>query len=121
MSGARLGEKLRQWNVGQVTALSVAATGESGRAVKVRVQGSGRTVDIAAGQFRAALGVDACKSTLFEGFDRNGGQFIIRGRGWGHGVGMAQYSAKGMAEAGWTAAQILAFFYPGAELAALAP
>lgn len=34
----------------------------------------------------------------------------------GHGVGMSQYGAKGAADLGWSAAQILEFYYPGATL-----
>ncbi|MBL7995414.1 SpoIID/LytB domain-containing protein [bacterium] len=39
-----------------------------------------------------------------------------RGAGFGHGVGMCQYSARTMAKQGYTYKQILQFFYRGAEL-----
>ncbi len=42
--------------------------------------------------------------------------FVIDGRGWGHGVGMSQFGARGFAEAGWSHQRILAHFYPGTEL-----
>lgn len=42
--------------------------------------------------------------------------FTFNGGGWGHGVGMSQYGAKGRADAGHTAAQILEAYYPGAAL-----
>ncbi len=35
------------------------------------------------------------------------------GRGYGHGVGLSQYGARGRALAGQTAAEILAHYYPG--------
>jgi stage II sporulation protein D len=35
------------------------------------------------------------------------------GRGWGHGVGLSQYGARGRAFAGQSAAAILAHYYPG--------
>ena len=38
------------------------------------------------------------------------------GRGWGHGLGLSQYGAKGMADQGYTYDQILAHFYPGTVL-----
>ena len=38
------------------------------------------------------------------------------GRGWGHGVGMSQYGARGRALAGQTTAQILAHYYAGTTL-----
>jgi stage II sporulation protein D len=46
-----------------------------------------------------------------------GATIVINGRGWGHGVGMSQYGALGLARDGWTYAQILAHYYPGTELA----
>src|SRR3954469_15163693 len=39
--------------------------------------------------------------------------FSFSGRGWGHGVGMSQWGARGRAEAGQTAAQILVHYFPG--------
>ena len=42
--------------------------------------------------------------------------FLIDGRGWGHGVGMSQYGARGYAEAGWGYQRILAHYYRGTEL-----
>ncbi|MEZ5322087.1 MAG: SpoIID/LytB domain-containing protein [Microthrixaceae bacterium] len=44
------------------------------------------------------------------------GVIVFDGGGWGHGVGMSQYGAKGRALAGQSAAQILDFYYPGAPL-----
>jgi stage II sporulation protein D len=42
--------------------------------------------------------------------------FLIDGRGWGHGIGMSQYGARGYAEAGWGYQRILAHYYRGTEL-----
>ncbi len=43
--------------------------------------------------------------------------FLISGKGWGHGAGMAQWGARGFAEQeGFTFEQILAHYYPGTEL-----
>jgi stage II sporulation protein D len=41
------------------------------------------------------------------------------GRGYGHGVGMSQWGAKGMAEQGYAAEKILQYYYPGTILGAL--
>ena len=38
------------------------------------------------------------------------------GRGWGHGLGMSQYGAKGMADQGYTYEEILYHYYPGTNL-----
>lgn len=46
------------------------------------------------------------------------GDFVLVGGGYGHGVGMSQYGARGAATLGCTAPQILAAYYPGATVAA---
>ncbi len=42
--------------------------------------------------------------------------FYFEGTGWGHSVGMSQYGAKGMAEAGFTYQQILLHYFVGTNL-----
>lgn len=44
--------------------------------------------------------------------------FEIRGRGYGHGVGMSQYGARGAALAGWDVARILRHYYRGTDITA---
>jgi len=41
---------------------------------------------------------------------------VINGRGWGHGAGMSQFGARGMAEAGFTFRQILQHYYTDIEV-----
>lgn len=43
--------------------------------------------------------------------------YVINGGGYGHGVGLSQNGAKGMAEAGMSYQEILAYFYQNVELA----
>ncbi len=42
--------------------------------------------------------------------------YRLHSGGYGHGVGMSQSGAGGMAEAGYTYDQILLYFYPGTEI-----
>ena len=42
---------------------------------------------------------------------------MIKGRGWGHGIGMSQYGAQGFALHGWSYQRILAHYYRGTRLA----
>lgn len=42
--------------------------------------------------------------------------YVINGGGYGHGVGMSQWGARGMAENGFTYDQILKHYYTGIEL-----
>jgi stage II sporulation protein D len=41
---------------------------------------------------------------------------VVKGRGWGHGIGMCQYGASGFAEHGRSYSQILAHYYRGTRL-----
>ena len=52
------------------------------------------------------------KSVDPDGVDR----YTFFGKGWGHGVGMCQVGAYGMAFRGWKADQILKHYYPGVEI-----
>ena len=44
----------------------------------------------------------------------NGYDFI--GGGFGHGVGLSQYGSYNLAKLGWSATQILAFYYPQTKI-----
>jgi len=66
--------------------------------------------------FRRFLGYNDLPSTLFTIHQRNRGEIIFKGRGWGHGVGMCQWGARGMALLGYNYREILKFYYPGTEI-----
>ncbi|HOM03012.1 MAG TPA: SpoIID/LytB domain-containing protein [Acetivibrio sp.] len=42
--------------------------------------------------------------------------YIFKGKGWGHSVGMSQEGAKGMAKAGFTYEEILTHYFPGTKV-----
>lgn len=48
--------------------------------------------------------------------DKEPYKVVFRGSGWGHRVGMSQWGAKGMADNGYSTAQILAHYYPGTRI-----
>ena len=60
-----------------------------------------------------ALLVPAAPAAAAQGTD----VITITGGGWGHGVGMPQWGARGMADDGYTYDQILSYFYTGTGLA----
>lgn len=63
-------------------------------------------------QVREKLGLN---SSQFAISYRNS-QVIIQTTGYGHGVGMSQYGANGMAKEGKTAEEIVKYFYKGIEI-----
>ena len=111
---AELTETLRRHDVvvGSVTSIEITERTPSLRASTITVHGARGSVRLLGNDFRRMLGYDRVKSTLFA-VAINGDSARFSGRGYGHGVGMCQWGAKGMAEAGYTARQILEFYYPG--------
>ena len=116
-----LADLLRRGNVGvgAVRSIEVTERTASLRATVVTVRGTTATQRLRGNDFRRLVGYDTLKSTLFA-VAVDGDLARFSGRGYGHGVGMCQWGAKGMAEQGASAWQILAFYYPGATLATLA-
>ncbi|HVM17902.1 MAG TPA: SpoIID/LytB domain-containing protein [Gaiellaceae bacterium] len=47
--------------------------------------------------------------------------FVVKGRGWGHGIGMSQYGAHGFARQGWGYERILLHYYRGTRLGRAEP
>lgn len=100
--------------VGRVRRLIARQRGVSGRIGVLAIEGDKGSVEIAGDlHIRRLLG--GLKSTLFE-VTRQGDAFVFRGAGFGHGVGMCQMGAIGMASAGRSHAQILAHYYRGSHL-----
>jgi stage II sporulation protein D len=69
--------------------------------------------------FRQLVGAEVLRSTNFTVVP-NGAEFTFVGKGWGHGVGLSQWGAKGMAELAFGYEDILAYYYPLAALHRLA-
>ncbi|HWI65266.1 MAG TPA: SpoIID/LytB domain-containing protein [Symbiobacteriaceae bacterium] len=96
--------------VGTLQAITPHDKGVSGRWLWVDITGSQGTKTVRADTFRKAVGAGTVKSTLFT-LTRSGTDWAFTGKGYGHGVGMPQYSAKGMGDAGYAFRKILRTFY----------
>jgi len=79
--------------------------------VKVKFKGGHKT-EISGSDFRVRLGRDGVRSTLFK-IQKEPDGFAIFGSGSGHGVGLCQWGARGMAEQNKTYREILEFYFPG--------
>src|SRR5262249_55487015 len=90
-------------DVGEVSELLVGARGISGRARLLEVKGAHGQATIR-GELRIRQALGGLQSSLFVvDTQRQGGRmiFTLSGAGYGHGVGLCQTGAMGMAEAGW--------------------
>jgi len=105
-------------SVGSIVGLRVVERSASLRVSRIAVDGTRGTATLRGNDLRRLVGYDTLKSTLFAvSVDRAYARFA--GRGYGHGVGLDQWSAKTMAEQGYTARQIALYYYPGATLSSL--
>jgi stage II sporulation protein D len=116
---ARLARSAR--GVGAITDLRVAKRGSSRRATDLEVIGTQGTAHVRGGRIRSALGLREqlfVIDRVYGANDRVTG-FVFVGRGWGHGVGMCQYGAYGLAKQGLNVEQILKTYYTGIDLTKL--
>jgi stage II sporulation protein D len=100
---------------GPATAARVQARTPTGRAETVGVQAGDRRVSLAAVDLRQRLGFSRLPSLAFEVRAVAGG-FVFDGRGQGHGAGLCQWGAAGLAREGKTYREILLHYYPGTEV-----
>ena len=113
-TAAELDKLLGRYRLGEIRAIEVPQRGVSGRALSVRVVGSARSETIR-GELRIRQTFGGLRSSLFVVEIKNG-DAIFRGAGFGHGVGMCQTGAVGMAEAGKSYREILRSYYPNTVL-----
>jgi SpoIID/LytB domain protein len=109
----------RGTGVGTILSVTSRGRGISGRVEKVRIEGSEGGTTVRGDAIRSVLG--GLRSNLFVSepmLDTEGLPlyFLFYGAGWGHGVGMDQSGAAGMAADGWTAEEILRHYYSEAQV-----
>ena len=99
----------------------VLQRGASGRVGRIRLQGDrGRSIEVEGLAVRWTLGLPETLFTATRLTPEGGAPgWLFRGRGWGHGVGMCQEGAFGMAQRGHGYREILAHYYPGTSLSKL--
>ncbi|MFN0117918.1 MAG: SpoIID/LytB domain-containing protein [Elusimicrobiota bacterium] len=96
--------------------LKIAKKSASGRAERVSVTTDEGSYSMLGNEFRLALHPEKIRSTLWTRLKQIQDGYEFEGKGWGHGVGMCQWGAKGQAEEERNYEQILKFYYPGTHL-----
>lgn len=115
-------------SLGPVICLEPLERGQSGRISKLKIVGSERTMVVGKElEIRRILSKSHLKSSAFEVEylaedgsrvkpSENWASLVLKGSGWGHGVGLCQIGAAVMATEGYDYRQILNHYYPGAVL-----
>jgi len=106
--GFETGGRVKTLRFGEITRSSRSQT------LKVR-SGEGRH-EVPLAKLRTVLGPNWIRSTRITRIERKGDRFVLYGQGWGHGVGLCQWGARGMAQRGASYKEILKHYFPKAHL-----
>jgi stage II sporulation protein D len=98
--------------------VTVLRRGKSGRAAAVAVVGDAGSREVDGYRFRMSLGLPDTLFVVSRRETPDGPVAHFVGRGWGHGIGMCQNGAYGLAQGGADCERILTWYYTGAVLAA---
>lgn len=106
---------------GQITDLIPVERGTSGRLVRLKIAGTKRTRTIGKElEIRRTLSESHLYSSAFivekEGNPQMPDAFVLKGAGWGHGVGLCQIGAAVMGEQGFGYEDILLHYFIGASI-----
>jgi SpoIID/LytB domain protein len=99
-------------DLGIVQSLEPLERGPSGRIIRLRLRGQEKSLVIGKElEIRRALSRSHLYSSAFD-VERDGASFVLKGKGWGHGVGLCQIGAAVMADRGKNYREILTHYYP---------
>lgn len=110
---------------GQILDLQPVARGTSGRLYKLKIVGTKKTLTIGKElEIRRTLSPSHLYSSAFiverhDVTDGVPGKFVLRGAGWGHGVGLCQIGAAVMGEKGYNYKEILLHYFINANITTL--
>ena len=114
---ARFSDRIASY--GNLTQLRVSESDGSGRARTVELVCEHGSAFVKGSVFRSGIGPRVVLSLLITKIDASAeapGTVNIEGGGLGHGVGLCQWGARGMALTGATATSILNFYFPGTTI-----
>ncbi len=105
---------------GKLEHVEIHARGRSGRATHVTLHGSREKVELH-GELRIRKALGGLRSSMFVVAKQRDefGRFVIHGGGHGHGVGLCQHGAMGMAAASMTYGPILRHYYRSSKVVRL--
>jgi stage II sporulation protein D len=114
--GSRLSRYVR--GIGSLYDVRVVRKGFSRRATELEIVGSNGVKSLKGGKIRSALRLNEQLFVINKRYDSNGKaiSYSFTGRGWGHGVGMCQYGAYGLAKMGLKYDAIVKHYYTGVDL-----
>ncbi|WP_273483808.1 SpoIID/LytB domain-containing protein [Desulforamulus ruminis] len=113
------GEKVREavksisgQDPGPLNSAAIAQKGPSGRTMKLSINNT----QVGGPAFRLAAGSTEIRSMFLTNVAVEGGNLVLTGKGYGHGVGMSQWGARNMALQGKSPQEIIKFYFKDIEI-----
>ena len=100
-------------NIGDILDIKVTEAAPSGRATALTFYGTEGEWTAVRDKTRTTLSLNSQNYIIIPEED---GTFTFDGKGWGHGIGMSQWGAKGMADQGFTYSEILNWYFTDVEV-----
>lgn len=120
LSGSAVQSRLSRYvrGIGTLYDVNIKRKGYSRRAVELEIIGSNGKFSLVGGKIRSALRLKEQLFVMNKRYDSNGRviAYNFTGKGWGHGIGMCQYGAFGLAKQGYKYDAILKHYYSGIDL-----
>ncbi len=109
---AEFAAKLDTFKLKKIKNLKILKTDRAGLVQQIEIQALPNNINISSKQLYSALG--QMKSYCFS-IRKRFGKVLLKGRGFGHHLGLCQWGARQMVADGWNYKSILNFYYPGCQ------
>ncbi len=106
----------RASNTGGIKEITIESYTASNRARTFKIITATGEYSMPAKDLRRNLGWDKLPSTMITNITKTEEVYIFEGKGYGHGVGMCQWTALDMAKKGMSYREIISKFYPGTTI-----
>ncbi len=119
-SGSAVQSRLSRYvrGIGTLYDINVKKVGYSRRPVELEIIGSNGVKTLKGGKIRSALRLPEQLFVMNKRYSGNSvASYTFTGRGWGHGVGMCQYGAFGLAKMGVKYDEIIKHYYTNVDVA----
>ena len=120
LSSSEINEALKKLNkpdLGNIKAMEVAKRSKSQRATIIKFTGAKGSAEVSGGDFRINVGPEKLRSIwISDEIKHESGKITVKGRGFGHGVGLCQWGSYTLAKQNKSPKAIVKYYYPKAEV-----
>lgn len=119
-SGDEINEALKKLNnrtIGQFQRMEIKKRSQTQRATVLKFIGDQGTAEVAGADFRFNIGPEKMRSIWISDVSNKPGMLKLKGRGFGHGVGLSQWGAFALAKENKSPKAIVKHYYPKTHIA----